>query len=381
MNYGILFTGQGSQFPSMAKELIENYSAAEETFKKADEILGYSVSDICTKAELFDKMNFTKYAQPAIFTLEYAIFSVLKGFLKNNEYMPNFMAGHSLGEYTALAAGEAISFEEALKLIDKRGKYMSESADKEKSTMIAVTGVSEDIQSIIDEYVQKSNSIFVACENSDTQTVYSVKESEKNNFISFVEKIGARAKNLSVEGGFHSCFMSLAKEKLKSELENYNFNFPCCCVYSNTKGNIYESADEIKDMLPKHLTDCVKWKSIINKIKAEKPDFLLEIGPMPVLSKELQKTAGKDKILHIGPMCNMKEISEEIENKINIGYENDVKKIVRTLVCSKSDGKEETLKNRERAYDYLVNMIRSGNINAGKLVEAKNIYQKLTAVL
>ena len=134
-------------------------------------------------------------------------------------------------------------------------------------------------------------------------------------------------------------------------------------------------------MLPKHLTDCVKWKSIINKIKAEKPDFLLEIGPMPVLSKELQKTAGKDKILHIGPMCNMKEISEEIENKINIGYENDVKKIVRTLVCSKSDGKEETLKNRERAYDYLVNMIRSGNINASKLVEAKNIYQKLTAVL
>lgn len=377
MSYGILFTGQGSQFSEMARELIEKYPLAADIFKIADSILGYSITDICTKEELFKEMEKTNIAQPAIFVLEYALYSVMMEFLKDKDYMPSFMAGHSLGEYTALAAGGVMSFKDTLKLVSKRGTFMSESAEKNKSTMIAVTNISKEIFFYIEEYIKKNNNIFLACENSERQKVYSLKEDAKEDFINFVEEHKGKAKVLSVEGGFHSPYMKSAAEKLNSELRKCSFLEPKCNIYSNTLGRIYKSSEEIKEVLPKHIIECVKWETIIKKIEKSSTNLIIEIGPRPILLKEIKKDISNIEILHLGANTNIVHVTKKVKDEIQNDYKDNIKKMLRNIVCSKSDGKVETLKKREEAYELFMNMIYKDNITADKLAIANNIYNEL----
>ncbi|MCD8121441.1 MAG: ACP S-malonyltransferase [Clostridiales bacterium] len=377
MSYGIVFTGQGSQVPSMAKELIRNYASAKELFSEADHILGYSLTALCSNEEDYDRLNYTRFSQPAIFVTEYALFYVLKEYLQENEYLPSFMAGHSLGEYTALASGGVMSFADTLRLVSRRGEYMSASAEEMDSTMVAVSGMPDDATLIFDDYLQKHHDIFVACENSNTQTVYSMPKKLVKEFAGVTSKQGARTKELSVEGGFHSAFMSSAKCKLEEEVKRYDFKEATCQIYANVSGDVYQSVDEIKKLLPEQLTNRVRWKDIVEKIVASRPDFVLEIGPAPVLSYGLKKVMAAEKVIHVGPTSDITEISREIRERTNEKNRKELKGIVRALVCSKSDGTMETLLRRERAYDYLMDLIKGGAVDSRQVAAAKNRCREL----
>lgn len=377
MDYGVLFTGQGSQFPGMARELIENFVSAREIFEKADEVLGYSVTDICTKEEQFTKMEKTMFAQPAIFVTEYALFSLFEDYLDGKEYRPSFMAGHSLGEYTALAASGVMDFEDVLRIVAKRGEYMSEAADRHRSCMISVSSLPSNCRKVLGQYISENGEVFLSCDNHEDQAVYSVSAEKKEGFMFFLDSLNAKAKPLAVEGGFHSRFMKEAAEKLKKELEGCSFRRPCCPIYSNTCGKIYRSEKEMREMLSRHLTECVCWRKIIEEIKRQSPSLILEIGPLPTLSISLKSEMPQANIQYFGPSGDIEKRTEEIRSLMDEQRVKAIKKKVRNLVCRKSDGGEESLRRREGIYEVWMHLIAKGHISREELAYADKMDEQL----
>ena len=281
-----VFPGQGAQFVGMGKDLYENNAEIREMFEKANEILGFRITDLMFEGTEED-LRQTKVTQPAIFLHSVALAKSL-----GDEFKPDMVAGHSLGEFSALVASGALSFEEGLKLVSKRAHAMQKACEKQPSTMAAVLALPdakvEEICAGIDEVVAPANY------NCPGQVVISGSIEGIDKACEQLLAAGAkRALKLKVGGAFHSPLMQPAQEELTEAIEAAKFETPKCPVYQNVDGKPHTDPEEIKANLIKQLTGAVRWTQDVEAMIADGADEFIELGPGNVLQglvKKINKT-------------------------------------------------------------------------------------------
>ena len=292
MRHAYVFPGQGSQFPGMGKELYENNPIAKELFEKANTILGFRISDIMFNGTA-DELKQTKVTQPAIF-----LHSVIL-FLTTENLKPDMVAGHSLGEFSALVANKAMAFEDALKLVSMRANAMQKACEINPSTMAAVLNledakVEEICASITDEVVVAANY------NCPGQLVISGSMKGIEIACEKMKEAGAkRALVLPVGGAFHSPLMEPAKQELQAAIEQTSFSTPICPVYQNVNAQAVTDPNEIKANLIAQLTAPVRWTQSVLQMQADGANHFTEVGPGSVLQglvKKIYKEAITDGI-------------------------------------------------------------------------------------
>lgn len=270
-----VFTGQGAQFCGMGKELYENSSLAKEYFEKANEILGFRITDIMFNGS-DEELKQTKVTQPAVF-----IHSVVTALAEGEGFAPQMVAGHSLGEFSALTAAGALTFEDGLRLVYKRALAMQKACETQPSTMAAIIGLSDEVVEDVCREVNNGERIVVAANyNCPGQVVISGSVEGVNKACEKLKEAGAkRTLPLSVSGAFHSPLMQPAKDELQAAIEATEFKAPRCPVYQNVDGKPHTSPDEIKKNLIAQLTAPVRWThTILEMIKDGATEFT-ECGP------------------------------------------------------------------------------------------------------
>lgn len=279
-----VFPGQGAQFVGMGKDLYDNNEMAREMFEKANEVLGFRITDLMFNGTEED-LKQTKVTQPAIF-----IHSVILAKSLGEDFKPDMVAGHSLGEFSALVAAGALSFEEGLKLVSARAQAMQRACELRPSTMAAVLALpDEKVETLcaeIDDVVAPANF------NCPGQVVIS---GTIEGIDAACEKMLAngakRALKLKVGGAFHSPLMAPAQEELAKAIEAADFNTPICPVYQNVDGKPHTDPAEIKANLVKQLTAPVRWTQDVEAMVADGADEFIELGPGSVLQGLVKKIA------------------------------------------------------------------------------------------
>ena len=280
-----VFPGQGAQFVGMGKDLYDNNPKAKELFGKANDILGYRITDIMF-AGTDDELKQTKVTQPAVF-----LHSVIKAISLGDEFKPSMVAGHSLGEFSALVAAGALNFEDGLRLVYARAMAMQKACEAAPSTMAAIVGLPDDkIEEICAEVSKEGSVVVPANYNCPGQLVISGNVEAINEACEKLKAAGAkRALPLKVGGAFHSPLMQPAKDELQAAIEKTEFSAPQCPVYQNVDGKPHTDPADIKANLIAQLTSPVRWtKTVQNMIAAGADDFL-ECGP----GKALQGMIGR----------------------------------------------------------------------------------------
>ncbi|WP_334056766.1 ACP S-malonyltransferase [Polaribacter sp. P097] len=278
-----IFPGQGAQFPGMGLDLYENSGLAKEMFEKANDILGFSITDVMFTGTP-EELKETKVTQPAIF-----LHSVILAKVLGDDFQPEMVAGHSLGELSALVANGVLSFEDGLRLVSKRALAMQKACEDVPSTMAAVLGledaVVEETCAAIEEGV-----VVAANYNCPGQLVISGDiEAVKKACEVLTEKGARRALLLPVGGAFHSPLMEPAREELAAAIENTTFNKPVCPVYQNVAAMAITDAATIKSNLIAQLTAPVKWTQCIQAMVADGGTEFIEVGPGKVLQGLMRK--------------------------------------------------------------------------------------------
>lgn len=280
-----VFPGQGAQFTGMGKDLYENNQLAKELFEKANEILGFRITDIMFEGSA-DELKQTKVTQPAVF-----LHSVISAVCLGEEFKPAMVAGHSLGELSALTAAGALSFEDGLKLVYARAMAMQQACEAAPSTMAAIVGLDDEtIEQVCAETSTEGNVVVAANYNCPGQLVISGNVEAVNTACEKLKAAGAkRALVLPVGGAFHSPLMQPAKEELQKAIEATEFKTPICPVYQNVDAKAHTDAAEIKANLIAQLTASVRWtQEVTAMIEAGATEFI-ECGP----GKALQGMIGK----------------------------------------------------------------------------------------
>lgn len=276
-----IFPGQGAQYPGMGKDLYENSEIAKSLFEKANDILGFRITDIMFDGSV-DDLKQTKVTQPAIFLHSVLLSKTLE------DFQPEMVAGHSLGEFSALVASGALTFEDGLRLVYSRALAMQKACEKESSTMAAIVGLEDNI---VEEVCESIDDIVVPANyNCPGQLVISgsVKGIDKACNI-LTEKGARRALKLVVGGAFHSPFMESAREELAEAIKATEFNVPDCPVYQNVNAEPTSDPDEIKKNLIAQLTAPVKWTQTMQNMINEGATIFTEIGPGKVLQGLVKK--------------------------------------------------------------------------------------------
>lgn len=279
---GYIFPGQGSQFTGMCQDLYLKYDELKPIFKTSEKILGFDISKIMFEGSK-EELTQTKVTQPAIFIHSMAIIKIL-----GESFKPNLVAGHSLGEFSALVASGALNFEDGLKLVSIRAKAMQKSCEKTNGTMAAILGLEN---KIIEDICQETDGIVVAANyNCPGQVVISGEVDAVKNACEKLSSAGARrALVLNVGGAFHSELMIDAKKELSSAINQTVFNQPSCPIYQNVNGRPELSVEKIKENLIAQLTSPVKWTQSVNKMIQDGCNNFIEIGPGKVLQGLVRK--------------------------------------------------------------------------------------------
>ncbi|HIP27190.1 MAG TPA: [acyl-carrier-protein] S-malonyltransferase [Flavobacteriaceae bacterium] len=277
-----IFPGQGAQFTGMGLDLYEKHPLAQKLFEQANSILGFSITDIMFEGTA-EQLKETKVTQPAIF-----LHSVITAKILGDNFKPQMVAGHSLGEFSALVANGVLSFEDGLKLVSQRALAMQKACEMQKSTMAAVLGLED---KIVEDTCKEIDGIVVAANyNCPGQLVISGDIEAINKACEVLTEKGARrAIVLPVGGAFHSPLMEPAREELAQAIENTNFNEPTCPIYQNVPAKAVNSANEIKKNLVAQLTAPVKWTQTIKEMIKDGATEFTEVGPGKVLQGLMRK--------------------------------------------------------------------------------------------
>jgi [acyl-carrier-protein] S-malonyltransferase len=277
-----VFPGQGAQFTGMGKDLYESSALAAELFEKANEILGFRITDIMFEGTA-EELKETKVTQPAVF-----LHSVILAKTLGEDFKPEMVAGHSLGEFSALVANGTLSFEDGLKLVSQRALAMQKACEITPSTMAAVLGLADNV---VEEVCASIDGIVVAANyNCPGQLVISGETSAVEKACEAMKAAGAkRALILPVGGAFHSPMMEPAREELAAAIEATTFSTPICPVYQNVTANAVSDANEIKKNLIIQLTAPVKWTQSVQQMIADGATLFTEVGPGKVLAGLINK--------------------------------------------------------------------------------------------
>lgn len=280
-----VFPGQGSQFVGMGKDLYENNALAKKLFDKADEILGFKITDIMF-AGTDEQLKQTNVTQPAVF-----LHSVISALCLGDDFKPAMVAGHSLGEFSALVAAGALSFEDGLKLVAARANAMQKACEANPGTMAAIIGLSDEkVEEVCSEVSANGQIVVAANYNCPGQLVISGNVEAVNAACEKLKEAGAkRALPLKVGGAFHSPLMQPAKDELQAAIEQTEFAAPSCPVYQNVDAKAHTDAAEIKANLTAQLTSPVRWTASVQAMIADGADDFTECGP----GKALQGMIGR----------------------------------------------------------------------------------------
>ena len=281
--HAYVFPGQGAQFVGMGKDLYDNFPKAKELFDQANEILGFNITDIIFNGTDED-LKQTKVTQPAVF-----LHSVIRAICLGDDFKPEMVAGHSLGEFSALVAAGVLSFEDGLRLVSKRALAMQAACELQPSTMAAVLGLED--EKVVEVLKSITNEVVVAANfNCPGQLVISGSIAGVEQACEALKNAGAkRALPLKVGGAFHSPLMEPAREELAKAIEETNFSSPKCPIYQNVVAHAVTEPQEIKKNLIAQLTAPVRWTECVQAMISDGATLFTEVGPGTVLQGLVKK--------------------------------------------------------------------------------------------
>lgn len=270
-----VFPGQGAQFSGMGKDLYDNNQLAKDKFERANEVLGFRITDVMFEGSDED-LRQTRVTQPAVF-----IHSVLTAMCMGEEFKPFVVAGHSLGEFSALVAAGALSFDDGLRLVYARAMAMQKCCEKVEGGMAAIVGLDDaTIEGVCEQLRGEGAMIVPANYNCPGQLVISGEKSAIEKACELLKVAGAkRALPLKVGGAFHSPLMMPAQEELRAAIEKTPFHAPQCPIYQNVDAAPHTNPDEIKELLCRQLTSSVLWTASVRAMRAAGADEFVECGP------------------------------------------------------------------------------------------------------
>ena len=302
--FSVIFPGQGSQTVGMGKELHAKFDIVKKLFNEADKILNFPISSLILEGPK-DQLDLTENTQPAIFLVGYSIFQLLKSEFKLDLNKANFFAGHSLGEYTALASADVLSFSETLKILKIRGSAMQSAVPKGEGGMVAVLGSDiEQIEKIIEENNDRYE-CFIANDNSNGQLVVSGNINNIDKFILDLKSSSIKNIKLPVSAPFHCKLMKKATDIMTKEITKLEFKDPKNILISNVTGKEVTSASLLKDLLIKQIESRVRWRESVMLMINKGVNQFIEIGPGKVLSGLIKRI---DKNVKVSAINNEEDI-------------------------------------------------------------------------
>ena len=306
--FSVVFPGQGSQFVGMTKELYSEFNYVKELFQQADDALGFSLSKIILEGPK-EKLDETENTQPSIFLASQSIYQIIKKETKVDLSKANFFAGHSLGEYSALAASESLNFDQTIKLLKKRGNAMQSAVPKGEGGMLAVLGIDiEKLNKILEDNVS-SYKCFIANDNSNGQIVISGKNKDIESLILDLKKDSIKNIKLPVSAPFHCELMRTATEVMRKEIEITEFKKPNNSIVSNVTSIETRDPLQIKELLIKQIESPVRWReSIIYMVNKGVRKFI-EIGPGKVLSGLIKRIDKNLSITNVNGINDIKNLN------------------------------------------------------------------------
>ena len=306
----LLFPGQGSQIVGMGREFFNNFEQVKKLFKEADEKLNFPISKMILDGPE-DKLKLTQNTQPAILTVSFSIFKILKNEFNFDLKSTKYFAGHSLGEYSALVSSNALSFRDAIYLLHERGKAMQEAVPVGEGSMIAVLGANlEDVKSLL-----KSNDgvCELANDNSDGQIICSGEKNSVNNFQVILKEKKIKYIPLKVSAPFHCSLMKSAADKMKEKISNIVFEKPSIEIISNVTAQPEYDPLKIKDLLIQQIFSSVRWRESIKNMSETGVHNYIEIGPGKVLSGMVKRTIKRANCFSINSIADIKNLLNELK--------------------------------------------------------------------
>ena len=309
----LLFPGQGSQVVGMGNELFKNFDTVKKIFKESDEKLGISLSKLILEGPE-DQLQLTKNTQPAILTVSYSIFTVLKEEFNLNLNSFKFFAGHSLGEYSALVCADALKFNDAIYLLYERGKAMQNAVPVGEGAMIAVLGTSKDeIINVIKSMNFKNGVCQIANDNADGQIIVSGDKNSINTLKERFKEKKIKAIPLKVSAPFHCSLMKPAAEVMKNKIQKTSFKDPTVEIITNVNANNEKNSQKIKNLLVEQIFSEVKWRESLIKMSTSGVKNFIEIGPGKVLSGMVKRTIKNANCFSINTIADIKNYNDQFK--------------------------------------------------------------------
>lgn len=344
MRVGIVFPGQGSQYIGMGKKLYDRYDCVKKIFAEASEILGYDIQNLCFYGDSTTLQN-SEYTQPAIFTVSYAAYLA---FISEFCIMPACLAGHSMGEITALVCADAIDFRQGLQIIRKRGRFMQESASNIGGMYAVINMKKEELELECQRASNEKDFVTISNFNSSQQYTISGSYCVLEKVIPSIKDKGGIAIPLKVSGPFHSMYMKKSAEEFSVFLDAYIFKTPGYPIISNITGKEYDINTNIKDTLVKQIYSPILWGKCIQSMLEKDLDMMIELGPKNVLTKLIKQQTNQVKVFASDQEKELKEFYKMIGDSYG-NYDNDVTRIdglvrhcLKHAVCIRNNGEDET---------------------------------------
>ncbi|MDA9663438.1 ACP S-malonyltransferase [Candidatus Pelagibacter sp.] len=306
--FSVVFPGQGSQIVGMGQEFYNKHKIVKNLFEEADDIFGFSISKLILKGPK-EELNLTENTQPAIFLVSYSIFQAIKIEFGIDLNKANFFAGHSLGEYTALASAEVLSFPETLKLLQIRGRSMQNAVPKGEGGMVAVLGSDiKNIENILEEN-KNDYECFIANDNSNGQIVVSGNTKEIDKFIINLKSKGIKNIKLPVSAPFHCKLMKKSTEIMKEEIKKLELKESKNTLISNVTGVKIDNTESIRELLVQQIESRVRWRESVQFMISKGTKQFIEIGPGKVLSGLIKRINKDIKVSAINNEEDIRSIS------------------------------------------------------------------------